>query len=72
MVFPDRIGVVHGASRYTWKRTAARSRRLSSVLSSSGIGKGDTVAALLPNVAAMRSVTCTAAVPMSCSPGART
>ncbi len=53
MVFPDRVGVIHGAVRRTWKETAARARRLSSALSAAGIGKGDTVAALLPNVPAM-------------------
>ena len=52
-VFPERLAVIHGDVRRTWKETAGRARRLSSALSASGIGKGDTVAALLPNVPAM-------------------
>jgi fatty-acyl-CoA synthase len=53
MVFPDRLAVVHGEVRRTWGQTAARARQLSSALSAAGIAKGDTVAALLPNVPAM-------------------
>ena len=53
MVFGDRTSVVHGSLRHTWAETAARARRLSSALRSAGVGVGDTVAALLPNVPAM-------------------
>jgi len=52
-VFPDRPSVVHGATRYTWSETYARCRRLASALARRGIGKGDTVAAMLPNIPAM-------------------
>src|SRR5262245_54658241 len=52
-VYPDRLAVVHGAQRYTWKETYARSRRLASALARRGIGKGDTVAVMLPNIPAM-------------------
>src|SRR4030095_541806 len=52
-VYPDRIAVVHGAWRRTWAETYARSRRLASALARRGIGKGDTVAVMLPNVPAM-------------------
>jgi fatty-acyl-CoA synthase len=52
-VFPDRPSVVHGAARYTWSETYARCRRLASALARRGIGKGDTVAAMLPNIPAM-------------------
>ena len=48
-VYPDRVAVVHGARRYTWRETYARSRRLASALAKRGIGVGDTVAAMLPN-----------------------
>ena len=52
-VFPDRPSVVHGDARYTWSETYARCRRLASALARRGIGKGDTVAVMLPNVPAM-------------------
>ena len=52
-VFPDHPSVVHGARRYTWSETWARARRLGSALAQRGIGKGDTVAAMLPNIPEM-------------------
>jgi len=52
-VYPRRVSVVHGAQRYTWSETYARARRLASALARRGIGPGDTVAAMLPNVPAM-------------------
>ena len=52
-VYPERLAVVHGAERYTWKATYERARRLGSALAKRGIGAGDTVAAMLPNIPAM-------------------
>jgi fatty-acyl-CoA synthase len=52
-VYPDRIAVVHGESRRTWRETYARCRRLASALAGHGVKRGETVAAMLPNVAAM-------------------
>ncbi len=52
-VYPDRLAVVHGAVRRTWAETYARCRRLACALERRGIGRGDTVAAMLPNVPAM-------------------
>jgi fatty-acyl-CoA synthase len=52
-VYPDRVSVVHGARRYTWKETYARARRLASALARRGIGVGDTVAAMLSNTPQM-------------------
>ena len=52
-VYPDRISVIHGKQRYTWKETYARCRRLASALAKRGIGVGDTVAVMLPNIPAM-------------------
>ncbi len=52
-VFPDHPSAVHGARRYTWSETWARVRRLGSALAQRGIGKGDTVAVMLPNVPEM-------------------
>ena len=51
--YPDVLAVVHGTQRYTWSETYARCRRLASALVSRGIGAGDTVAAMLPNIPAM-------------------
>ncbi|MBK8063339.1 MAG: acyl-CoA synthetase [Betaproteobacteria bacterium] len=52
-VYPDRVSVIHGTQRWTWKQTYARSRRLASALSRRGIGLGDTVAVMLPNTPPM-------------------
>jgi fatty-acyl-CoA synthase len=52
-VYPDRIAVIHGKVRRTWRETYERSRRLASALARRGITRGDTVAAILPNVPAM-------------------
>ncbi len=49
-VFPDRCSVIHGARRYSWAQTYARCRRLASALAKRGIGLGDTVAIMAPNV----------------------
>jgi fatty-acyl-CoA synthase len=52
-VYGDRLAVVHGDVRRTWRETYERTRRLASALQRAGIGKGDTVAALLPNIPPM-------------------
>ncbi len=52
-VYPDRPAVVHGAIRRNWAETYARCRRLASALNRRGIGLGDTVAAMLPNIPEM-------------------
>ena len=52
-VYPNRLAVVHGAERITWKEEYARCRKLASALKKRGIGEGDTVAAMLPNIPAM-------------------
>ncbi len=52
-VHPDRLAVVHGAIRHTWRETYDRCRRLASALARRGIGRGDTVAVLAPNVPAI-------------------
>lgn len=48
-VFPTRLAVAHGKRRYSWAEAAERCRRLGSALKTRGIGKGDTVAAMLTN-----------------------
>jgi fatty-acyl-CoA synthase len=52
-VYPERIAAIHGARRYTWKQVYARCRQLASALRQRGIGRGDTVAAMLSNTPEM-------------------
>jgi fatty-acyl-CoA synthase len=52
-VHPTRIATIHGTRRITWAEAGQRCRRLASALTKRGIGKGDTVAAMLPNIPEM-------------------
>jgi len=52
-VYPDYPAVVHGAIHRTWAQTYARSRQLAAALAQRGLGVGDTVAVMLPNIPAM-------------------
>ena len=52
-IYPERVAVVHGDRRQTWRQTAERCRRLGSALAGRGIGKGDTVAIMAPNIPEM-------------------
>jgi len=52
-VYPDRLSVIHGSFRTTWRETYVRSRRLASALAGRGVGRGDTVAVIAPNIPAM-------------------
>ena len=52
-VYPTKPAVVHGDRSYTYAEFAARCRRLASALTRRGIGLGDTVAIMAPNVPAM-------------------
>ncbi|MDL2268964.1 acyl-CoA synthetase [Desulfosarcina sp. OttesenSCG-928-A07] len=52
-IYPDHPAVVHGKRRYTWKETYRRCRKLASALTKLGIGKLDTVSAVLPNTPEM-------------------
>jgi len=61
-VFPDHTAIIHGGLRRNYAEFYARSRRLASVLTQRGIGRGDTVSALLPNTPAM--LECHYGVPM--------
>jgi fatty-acyl-CoA synthase len=49
-VYPNRLAVVHGERRYSWREALDRCRRLASALSARGIGRGDTVALMAPNI----------------------
>ncbi len=52
-VYPQRLAVVHGTLRYNWLEVYQRCRRLASALVQHGIGRGDTVAAILSNTPPM-------------------
>ena len=52
-VYPETTALIHGDRRQTWRETFMRCRRLASALAKRGIGRNDTVAAMLPNVPAM-------------------
>ena len=52
-VYPKRPSVIHGERRMTWAETYARCRRLASALQRRGVGEGDTVAVMAPNIPAM-------------------
>jgi fatty-acyl-CoA synthase len=62
-VYPQRTSAIHGARRFTWAETHARCRRLASALAARGIGKNDTVAAMLSNTPEM--LECHFGVPMA-------
>ena len=62
-VFPNHIAIVHGALRRNYAEFYMRSRQLASALAQNGIGRGDTVSAMLANTPAM--LECHYGVPMS-------
>jgi fatty-acyl-CoA synthase len=61
-VFPNHTAVIHGPLKRSYAELYARTRRLASALKQHGIGKNDTVAAMLPNTPAM--LECHYGVPM--------
>jgi fatty-acyl-CoA synthase len=62
-VFPDQLAVVHGPLRRSYREFYARTRKLASALAKHGIGRGDTVSAVLANTPAM--LECHYGVPMA-------
>jgi fatty-acyl-CoA synthase len=52
-VYPDHVALIHGQRRQSWAETYARCRRLASALVKVGIGTGDTVAIMAPNIPEM-------------------
>ncbi len=52
-VYPNRLAIIHGARRYNYAQFLERTCRLASALAGKGIGKGDTVAILAPNIPEM-------------------
>src|ERR1700750_2424523 len=55
-VYPDAISTVYEGRVLTWSQTYQRCRRFASWLAGRGIGHGDTVAAMLPNIPAMNEL----------------
>ncbi len=49
-VFAERPAVVYGGRRYSWRETHERCRRLAGGLAAQGVGRGDTVAVMAPNI----------------------
>jgi len=62
-VHPDRVAIIHGGLRRSYRDFYARTRRLASALARRGIGRGDTVSAVLSNTPAM--LECHYGVPMA-------
>jgi len=52
-VYGSRVAMIHGERRYTYAQFLERARRLASALAQSGIGKGDTIAIMAPNIPEM-------------------
>jgi len=55
-VYPDHVSTVYEGRQFTWSQTYERCRRFASYLAGHGIGEGDTVAAMLPNIPAMNEL----------------
>ena len=62
-VHPDHVAIIHGERRVTYAEYHARARRLASALERRGIGVGDTVAVMAPNVPEL--LECHYGVPMA-------
>jgi len=52
-VYGPRIAVIYGERRYTYAQFFQRARRLASALERAGVGQGDTVAIMAPNIPEM-------------------
>jgi fatty-acyl-CoA synthase len=53
MVYPDKVAVIDGQRRFTYRQFYERCVRFADALRRRGIGKGDTVAVMAPNVPAL-------------------
>ena len=52
-VYPEKIAIVHGDLTYNYRDFYNRSRQLASALKARGLGIGDTVAIMAPNIPAV-------------------
>jgi len=55
-VYPDHTSAVYEGRSFTWAQTYERCKRFASFLAKRGVQRGDTVAAMLPNIPAMNEV----------------
>src|SRR6202522_4229456 len=55
-IYPNHVSTVYEGRVFTWAQTQERCRRFASFLADRNIGRGDTVAAMLPNIPAMNEV----------------
>jgi fatty-acyl-CoA synthase len=55
-IYPNHVSAVYEGRVFKWSETYARCRRFASYLAGRDIGRGDTVAAMLPNIPAMNEV----------------
>src|SRR5580698_11165748 len=55
-VYPNHVSTVYEGRQFTWSQTYERCRRFASYLAAKGLGTGDTVAAMLPNIPAMNEL----------------
>ncbi|KAF3659019.1 putative replication protein A 70 kDa DNA-binding subunit C-like [Capsicum annuum] len=55
VVYGNRLSIVHGDVKFTWRETCDRCLRLASALTQLGISRGGVVAALAPNIPAIHS-----------------
>ena len=55
-VYPDHTSAGYEGRKFTWAQTYERCKRFASFLAQRGIRRGDTVAAMLPNIPAMNEV----------------
>ena len=62
-VYPERPAIIYGDLRRTWAEVATRCANLASALAQKGIGRGDTVALIAPNIP--EALECALAVPMT-------
>src|SRR5947207_15033927 len=53
LAYPDKVAVIDGRQRYTYRELANRAYRLASALNRRGMGKGDTGAGMAASVPAM-------------------
>ena len=52
-IYPDHVAVIHGEQRFSYAELYLRCRRLAGALVGRGLGPGDTVAVMAPNVPAL-------------------
>src|ERR1700747_1195916 len=55
-IYPSHVSAVYEGRSFTWSEAKGLCRRFASYLAGKGIGKADTVAAMLPNVPAMNEL----------------